>query len=1058
MAVRSSRDIFKRKFVIVGVIMIISIALLYRLVSTAHKSSTSDFEFETSIAESIVDNQIDTVIVRIKDMTALVLAGMQDMIAEKLKTVRRNSKYIVEIGYFYSDEDTLRAFFAAKESHLDLAAGDLPALVARLDRNPGLATGLSSDSNRVLRGIGENRVALMQTMDAPASLGLRTGEPRRLVTYAIVDLGAIVAETTSTLRTAQLLEARYVMDDGPARFVSVSEPSQSWIAREQREVQVGATRNTAVTLVFERSFGATTRVLISALGILGLAAMAAGMFVMTERRNREVNARLQQAATTERDANAAKSEFLATMSHEIRTPLNGVLGMAELLTRTTLTPTQKRYADQIRTSGSLLLGLLNDILDMSKLENGKLAIDLISMDLHAQLRETVSFFMSNAQEKGLSIVLDIDPDVPRTIDMDPMRLRQVVSNLLSNALKFTEQGEVLVGASFAPTELGKGELTIIVEDTGVGMSPDEKDRLFARFSQANSSTSRKYGGTGLGLAICRQLCEALGGTITVTSEQGRGSAFRITLPISVHRDGQGAVWRYGSVALICDSNWVAATVEKALRAAGVTPVRFAFGEALAEQLVRGDAAGKPFALIIFNEEQAIHIARDHWQAIKTKINPTAKAIVLGNQQSNRNYDFFDGALIKPFVPSALVELSGNLLDGSAPDLNASTTGTVREVRQDTQRFEHRRLLLVDDNHVNLLIAEEYLANHGFAIVAKTNARDAIAAAERDDFDIVFMDCQMPGMDGYEATGILRRKMESGQIRRAPIVALTANALKGDRERCLQAGMDEFLSKPLQDQSLVDVLERLIEMPHFAWIGEPAPAPAEDAAAIARNAEPRLQPMSGLADMRETALVGTAADAAFSGAGAISMPDPLPEPAVATRTVPPLGASLGAGRTPLSSKDVPSLAPEPALSPVARPQVAPASVTPGNGASPGPAKLPLMKLADFERTRDAMKRFDLLISLYRTDTAEYLRLIREALTVGSYADALLPAHTIKSSSQMVGASGLSALAENMESRLRLSRGVSAPELLALSAKMETVFSATMQQIDRLMERQPLRAAQ
>lgn len=1041
------------KLAVISLILGLAISLVIWLVLSSVRVNKTDFEYETNSVSKLVQQQFDTVIIRIKDLAAFVSADMEDEIDTKLRQASRISNNLVELGYFYSDSSAKLKVYYTRSPTLDVSADDYQKVIDRLGAQPGLVIAFAGGGSGMFRNVDPQDIVMMQSLKADSELGLRLGQGHALITYAVVDLDAIIEETTSGLRVSRYIDARYLVE-GQARRLGATELSvHQATAGERRQISLVATRNLSLTLEFERTFGASLTVALFASGIIGLAGIGAGLFFVSERSHKRGRLRLRAAAEAEREANSAKSDFLATMSHEIRTPLNGVLGMAELLTRSELTPTQKRYAEQIRTSGSMLLGILNDILDMSKLENGKLAVDIVRMDLHECLRETVGFFVANAQDKGLSLLLDLDPDVPGIIGMDPMRLRQIVSNLVSNAIKFTEKGEIVVAAHFTPTAASRGDLRISISDSGIGMTAEECERLFQRFSQANSGTTRRYGGTGLGLAISKQLAEALGGSISVQSAPGKGSTFEICLPVDVHRAKGGAVWEHGSVALICDSRAVTAIVGKVFKSAGVQPAVFPYSDDLAKQLILGDGSGNPFSLIIFNEERDIHVSKDHWQAIKTKIIPAAQSIVLGNLESNRNYATFDEVLVKPFIPASLVEMAKRLLGSRAGSTLAAANSSVEQAKPVKQLFENRRLLLVDDNHVNLLIAEEYLSRYGFAITTATNGTKAVKEAEDGDFDIIFMDCQMPEMDGYQATGIIRNRMADKKIRRVPIVALTANALKGDRERCLEAGMDDFLSKPLQDQALMGVFDRILENPEFAWLGAPIDVKAAGASGslisevisgnsterpntpveikppIEANPEnPTVQP-----EMAERRYLSEA----FWNQKAENAPTSSEPPALA---IPPNSALI----KPIFKTQEPLAAAAPNLAP------------PLSG-SAGSTKVPLMDIAEFQRTRDAMKKFDLLLSLYRNDTAEYLKVIRQSLTMQAFDEAILPAHTIKSSSRMIGATGLSALSASMETRLRTKAGSSPAELQNLLEKMDKVFEATLRQIDRLMEERPISAA-
>lgn len=1058
------------KLIVISLILGLAISMVTWFLISASKQSKADFEFEATNVGKNVQQQFDAVVVRIKDLAGFVSAGMVTEVDTKLRQASRVSNNLIELGYFYSDKPSEVQVYYTKNSTLDFTSNDLSRILERLKAQPGLVITFAAGGKGVFNAIDPNHLVMMQSLNAKDPLGLKSNSGKHLITYAVVDLDGILYDTTFDLRDSRFLESRFLVE-GQARRVMAQGVSEvvDWEG-ERRQISIVVTRNLSLTLEFARTLTSSVNVVIFSFGILMLASIAAGLFFLSERRHRDTRLQLKLAAEAERQANSAKSDFLATMSHEIRTPLNGVLGMAELLARSELTPTQRRYAEQIRQSGSMLLGILNDVLDMSKLESGKLAVDLVRTDLHALMQETVKFFTANAQEKGLNLLLDIDPDVPRAIEIDPMRFRQILSNLVSNAIKFTEKGDVVVHARFKVGEGKHGELAVAVRDQGIGMTADERGRLFTRFSQANSGTTRKYGGTGLGLAICKQLCEALGGSIEVDSEINRGSTFTFRLPVEISKSADVTARITCSVALVCDSPAVAEIVRKTFKMQGVDLMVFPYTDDLSSRLILGDAYGTPFGIVIFNEERDIHLAKDLWQSIATKIIPSAKSIILGHQEANRNYIAFDGAVSKPFLPSQLLDLTADLLERrqTAPSEPVVIQTQKKEARL---LFQDRRLLLVDDNHVNLLIAEEYLSRYGFTISTATNGIKAVKAAEDGDFDIIFMDCQMPEMDGYEATGIIRRKMSDGTIRRVPIVALTANALKGDRERCLEAGMDDFLSKPLQDAALMGVFDRLIEMPTFEWLG--FPIPEGETAQGAGSAKQPAQASAGQAEQTQMTAPNLA-EPILNKEQAVEMKTvetgdltifepPVRSPVVAQRESPvirrqPPTATPTTTQAPLIAS-TPALAPAPpAGAVIATMQSAPPANTTAQTQAAASAKVPLMDIADFERTRKAMKKFDVLLSLYRNDTAEYLKVIRQELGVGNLQNAILPAHTIKSSSRMVGASGLSALAENMEKRLRLGQGASPAELQALYEKMDKVFEATLATIDRLMEKSLQAAAE
>ena len=1006
----TTRIAIRPRYFLVALILVLTASLLAWLVISAVRVSMADFEQDTDNASKLVRQKLDTVAIRLKDLSTFVASGMEDQIKAKLSRISRVSPYMTELGYVRSDHPGSPQIYYSQTSHMDPKAADFPEILAALNAQPGQVAFFAKAFKpaSVFSRLSEDDLVFAQSTRAPNALGLRSHLDPFLVTYAVIDMHQLLMQSAAELRNAQLVGVHYTAD-GMYRELEIEQVDNrsllQLVMSQTKSVPVLASNNLNMVLELRGDFKGGATLLFFVLGILTLSSIATGLFIMAEFRNQAVRKTLQQAAERERVANNAKSEFLANMSHEIRTPLNGVLGMSELLARSSLTPAQQRYADQIKTSGMTLLGILNDILDMSKLESGQLAIDAVRIDLPAQLRETLSFFTANARAKGIGLLLDIDVDVPTAVVVDPMRLRQILSNLVSNAIKFTEVGEIVVSVSFTPSQSGEGHVVIAVRDQGIGMKQEEADRLFKRFSQANAATTRNYGGTGLGLAICKQLCDAMGGTITVESERGKGSTFYVSLPAAVEQQEQMPIWKFGEIAIVSNSDGVAAIVDKALANAGVRPKRFRYTRDLSSRLLAGPEGGREnFSLILFNDDGDVHHAKDEWNAIKGKIAPAAKSVILGEMQSNRNYVAFDGVVVKPFAPTGLMETVMRVMaDG---DELISPEAAAKRAPRSTRRFDGYKLLLVDDNHVNLLIAEEFLSEYGFQVVTVTDARKAISVAQTGDFDLIFMDCQMPDMDGYEAAEILRQLMLEDRIRRVPIVALTANALKGDREKCLRAGMDEFVVKPLQTQSLSDMFERLVTMDEFGGLTRSRTGPAVSTApATATPVEEANQPLA-ISSPLETVEEVRRTEISQS-------PDTALPKLTLVAEAPPLQQG--------SDQD-----------------------------------LSIMDVVVFKRTRASMKKFDTLMSFYRNDTADYMEAIRQALHNGDEKLAILPAHTIKSSSAMIGAVGLSALAAKMEKHLRMLDAPSETELASIFEKMQTAFEATLRQIDLLVGQKEDRA--
>lgn len=559
--------------------------------------------------------------------------------------------------------------------------------------------------------------------------------------------------------------------------------------------------------------------LVSLLIVGTFVSVFAGHMNNFRRKMREANRNLEQARVEAEAASQAKGEFLANMSHEIRTPMNGVIGMLETLSLTQMTPHQKELTSIAKNSAESLLSLINDILDHSKIEAGMLVIESISFDGRELLENIADSMALTISKKNLDMILDVHPDMPSRLVGDPNRLRQVLSNLLSNAVKFTSEGYVRISATPVDVEPGQNSVRIrfCVEDTGIGMTPEQSAKIFDKFTQADVSTTRVYGGTGLGLAIFKQLVGLMGGEFGVESEAGKGSKFWVTMPFPVEDEAPAVnqALQGKRVVFVTDGTPNEPVLMQELNRLGVAVEVLQAGF---DVLDFGDPnAGKtaPDVFIFSAQMQGIDalslsLALQEDPVLKTVPRIAYGPAVGGASVEDMVSAGLSGLIARPVHQSDVaMVIKAVILRGSGGKFASRQTinqSQTKNLRSDAIHFRGKRVLVVDDNLVNQKVAVSLLGPYGCEIACANNGQEAVDMVATQRFDLVFMDCQMPVMDGFEATRQIR--LAEGHIgRRLPIIALTASAMSEDAIKCRLAGMDDYLSKPIRPDTIVSVLDR-----------------------------------------------------------------------------------------------------------------------------------------------------------------------------------------------------------------------------------------------------------
>ncbi|MFZ2268713.1 MAG: response regulator [Azonexus sp.] len=663
---------------------------------------------------------------------------------------------------------------------------------------PGLPAGAEAGLEPGLAGV----VLLARVLQDGADLGwvrlrLDFAETYRQLAWALV---CVLLELAVVLAAALYFQARRV-----ARLI---EPLHEF-SRHMADVSVGQldirATETGVAELDLLAEGFNTMVEQIRERDRWLASHLGSLEQMVEQRTRE----LRLAKDAAEAGSRAKSEFLATMSHEIRTPMNGVLGMTELLLNTRLAATQRQFVEAVERSGRHLLGIINDILDFSKIEAGKLELDALDFDLRLLLEESLELFSQPAQKKGLELVADLPSVDTLCVRGDALRLRQIITNLLSNAVKFTERGEIVLGLVIVDSNETDVRFVLSVRDTGIGIPAEAQGRVFEHFLQADGSTTRKYGGTGLGLAICRSLTEMMGGHLALESAPEHGSTFHVELclPVgkSVVRAGLAKPGPHGGRLLLADDSQTTRDIMLAqARSRGFAAEAAGSGlEALA--LLREAAdAGEPFAVLLLDLHmpglpglQLVSTIRGDARLKATRIILLVSSVGLVAPEDCVRLDI-SACLLKPVRQIELFDTLASVLD-------QRSGGDSKPAIPPRHRLRGH-VLLAEDNESNLIVARAHLERAGVQVSAVSDGQQALDMLANETFDLVLMDCQMPVIDGFQATQILRQR-EAGSGLHLPVVALTANAMPGDRERCLMAGMDDYLPKPYTGEEVMLILQR-----------------------------------------------------------------------------------------------------------------------------------------------------------------------------------------------------------------------------------------------------------